>query len=235
MKYEFFLEANEPIPLGDDFYFHPPSLREILQKEKEYESLLSVALFQKEVFQLEEHNVSLFDILKLYAGMEDEFRLKLIAVLKFFTKLDFQIMENQIFVEDEDCNIRFLKEQNWITLSECVAASNFINLEEYRSKFKKRDYINDKAREIAEKIEANKKLVDKFKQKEQSMFATIGAFCAKSHNINITQVWDLNYYQYLTQLKHLLNIESYDISTQAAMAGAKISKIQHWSTPKEKE
>ena len=58
----------------------------------------------------------------------------------------------------------------------------------------------------------------------------IGSITINHCNINMENVWNLTYYAFHDQLKRMGWRDQFNINSQAAMAGAKISKkqLQHW-------
>jgi len=94
-------------------------------------------------------------------------------------------------------------------------------------------YVNEKAREIAEKIKAAKEKINKIKSKQGdilSLFDLISAFAGNSKSTNIINVWDMTIFQFNNQFKRMQMIEDYDINIRQLLAGADSKKInlEHW-------
>lgn len=235
---DYFL-ANEPLPIRDGLFLYYPSLRQMLVTLSFYYEHLNIMLTQKEHFGDVFENKDDFPILEVLifiASENKDFLKSLLAALLYFTKRVFFLDEEDLllYTLDEEGEVDFiLNNEDWLRLTSAIAEFNFTSLEDIKKKAKreKPQYANEEARKIAEKIEATRREVEKLKKKKEdnsSPFDKVSEMCAKSNNINILQVWDLNYYQYTSQFRDLLKIESYDMTARAMLAGAKVT-LTHWS------
>ena len=233
MNKDFFL-ANEPLPIRDGLFLHYPTLREMLLTENSYYENINTLFTQKEHFGsiFENTDLTTLEMIIFLCAQQKDFLKNVISALLYFTKRVFflNLEEYFFYCLGSDGEVEFiLMEKDWDTLIEALAEFNFISLEKIRKDAKGPQYANEAARKFAEKIEATRREVNKFKRKRDSgPFDKVSEMCAKSQNINIMQVWELNYYQYTCQFRDLLKIESYDMTTRAMLAGAKVT-LTHWS------
>lgn len=234
MKNENYFLANEPLPIRDGLFLHYPNLRSMMINEDSYYEFLNVLLTQKENLGelFVESELSLLDSILFVAVQQKDFLEILISALLFFTKKLFFLDEESYFLyyKDEEGEIEFIMtDEDWTKLINSLAEFNFISIDKIKEKSKKPQYANEAARKIAERIEATRREVSKYKkERTEGPFDKVSEVCAKSQNINIMQVWDLNYYQYNCQFRDLLKIESYDMTSRAMLAGAKVT-LTHWS------
>jgi hypothetical protein len=236
MNRDFFL-ANEPLRINDVLSLRYPTLREMLRLENEHYKHIYALLTQKEQFGLEKNPIELFDLISLLCSENEIFRSSILSGLKYFFLLPFYWDDDYGICydeADEENEYPFLlTKEDWTLIVSSIAESNFISIDQLKDSVRIPEYANEQARKIAERIAETKRQVEKYKKPQNdSPFALVSQFCAKSYNINIMQVWDLNYYQFITQFQNLLEIEAYDMSTRAMLAGAKIDKLTHWSEKK---
>lgn len=87
-----------------------------------------------------------------------------------------------------------------------------------------------KMRENREKVKRAKAKQAAQKKSDINFSDLIGSITINHCNINMENVWNLTYYAFHDQLKRMGWRDQFNINSQAAMAGAKISKkqLQHW-------
>lgn len=230
--------AGEPVELGNRLFFYPPTLRELL-REHDFYSHMIFLLVQKEHFDIEDENLDIFDIISAICSREIaenkdySFVKQLSVAFKFFTKEDLWFDDGDIGYKDQS-----LTSEQWKLLSETVSIYFGVSISDIKAALSKPVYANEKAREMAEKFRQNREEIERIKLKKQAkerntyfaqMIKNVSDVCAKSNNINILQVWDLNYYQYVSQLQSLLKIETHDSSLRMMLAGAKVKNFKHWT------
>lgn len=93
-------------------------------------------------------------------------------------------------------------------------------------------YANEKAKEIAMKMQKEKAKIKPSKQ-GLSLQDIISGVAAKHPSLNLFQIWNLTLYQLYDQFKRLQLIENYTFNLSAALQGAEVEKITHWSINKE--
>lgn len=227
-KYELELLRGKPIKI-QFFTVHPLTLNEIVDLgEERYQELLNLIFFDPKRLDLadkpELQELSSFVLYSLILMQEDKLRKDLQLALTLFLKEDFRF-HNGIFLNAKDQGI---VESVWEEMKNVLALQNGLKLEkeEYKP-------TNKQAEEFIEKMKKIKEEVHRLKSKKEDIITLadlVSAFCAKSTNINIFNVWDLTYYQFQNQLQRIQIVEGYDISIRSLLAGADSKKIElkHW-------
>lgn len=124
-----------------------------------------------------------------------------------------------------------LTEEYWTELR------SILRLAHWMPQIEKEEYGSERARLMMEKIKRNKKRVQEIKNKDgggsSELYELIGGVCVNSKSYNLTNVWDLTYYQFFDQFYRMNIADSYYFSMQSLLAGAdsKKVKLEHWSSP----
>lgn len=224
------LLAGNPVKV-DFFYIHPWKLRDIVNPELRYYEHLFLFFVHKEDLGYPEELIEGYDILELIrarAVIGEAFEKQVLDALKAFTHEDFILQEEEFRLGDN-----ILRPQHWEQIKNILAEENFIDLEKKEDDF---NPANKRAAEFRKRIEETRKLVSKYKKKnEVSLGFLVNRLCAKSQNINLITVWDFTLYQFKQQLDALIVNESYDFNMMALANGnldPKKHKIVHWTENK---
>jgi hypothetical protein len=228
------LLAGNPVKV-DFFYVYPWKLRDIVNPDLQYYTNLFIFFMQKEDLKIPEEVAKSYNVFKLIRGravVGEAFRQQILQALKLFTHEDFIFHNNQFML-----NGKILTSQHWEQIKTILAEENYIDLalidevqeEDY-------NYANQQAREFKKRIEETRRLVNKYKKKDElSLGFLINRLCVKSPNINILNVWDLTFYQFKQQLSATMVLEAYDLNMAAVANGMldpKKQKIVHWTENK---
>ena len=91
---------------------------------------------------------------------------------------------------------------------------------------------NKKAQQLMEKLERNKRRVQKYK-KVETLYSLILGVSEYANSINLLNVWDLTYYQFQELIKQTRYREHYDEYTKIMTSGnfdtSKMKTPLHWS------
>lgn len=145
-------------------------------------------------------------------------------------KIDSEILE--MYREDE---LEIVHRDNFDDIVKVVKLQNYIMKAKEDVKSNPAD---DKARQLIEQMEANRKKVQakknitKNNSQENNIDISdiISAVSTKSNSINKLNVWELTIYQLYDEYSRLELIDSYDFSIKAMMAGAEKVELKHWSS-----
>jgi len=229
------LLAGEPIALRE-WSVRPKTLREIVKKEEEYNRAIGMLLIGPQTLGVEDgslSDLSQFTLISLMSALNEEMATQIALTLEFFLEQSVRFEVDSFFVGNS-----IFEESDWENLKKIVFAQAKTSEDELKKQNVKKEFnpANEEAREamerfksIHEEISTLKK--DKRMSDENPIFNLINAFCAKSFNTNITQVWDLTYYQFRDQFEQLLKTDQYDKDFQQVLAGAdpKKLKLVHWT------
>lgn len=226
------LLAGLPVEI-DFFKIYPWKLKDIINPKLKYYNKLFLLFVQKEDLGFPPEVIesySLFHIIRGRAAIGEAFKNQVLETLKAFTQEDFIFDKNEF-----QLNGNIFTEEHWVQLRDVLAEENFIDLSSLKDKDED-NFANDRAREFKKRIEETRRLVNKYKKKNQPELSfLVNRFCAKSPNINLFNVWDLTFYQFKHQLDAVLFLETYDFNMMALVNGkidTKKQKIVHWTENK---
>lgn len=225
------LLAGNPTKI-DFFYIYPWKLKNIVNPElRYYEHLFLFFITVEDLGFPAEINKSynLLELVRARAVIGEAFRNQVLEALYAFTNEKFMFI-NEEFV----LNGNILTFEHWLNIKQILSEENFLNLE--TAQVEEFNPGNERAIEFRRRIEETRKLVKKYKKKDDvNLGFLINRFCAKSFNINIRDVWDLTLYQFKQQLDALIVNETYDFNMMALANGnlnPKKYKIVHWTENK---
>lgn len=228
--------ANKPINIENLGNIYSPTLDKIAEiSEDKYNYYLSILLFEinqiKNNFNDEDcqkivDNYTVFEFMSQKSLYDESFRSLMLDALSFFFCEEVKFY-NGVFYFDEN---RVFNNENFKQMRYILKFQNCIE----DKKDNEEKFVNDKAREIAEKLKQAKEKINKIKAKQGevlSLFDLISAFSANSKNTGILDVWKLSIYQFNDQFKRMQIIEEYDINIRSLLAGADPKKIniEHWA------
>ncbi len=123
---------------------------------------------------------------------------------------------------EEINNYSFLTEDNYEEFKEILMLQNC--LKKPNEKF---NPANEKAKRIIDKMKKNREKLNKAKSSDEKLDLSdlISSFVAYNKNVNISEVWNLTFYQFNDQFRRLQLINDYEISIQSILHGADSSKI----------
>lgn len=125
-------------------------------------------------------------------------------------------------------------------LKEIVKALKYQHCINKASDEDKYNPVNDKAREIMEKLKKGKKTIEKIKNKENDEEGLdwtdiIASVASKHPSINYFNIFNLTPYQLLEAFDKLLAIDNYDKAfSSVVMAGGNLD-VNHWTKSKNKD
>lgn len=169
----------------------------------------------------EEEEFSLFTLLM---KEENSLQQKFLEALCYATKKQFQCNFGVFFLEGH-----VLLREDLTKLREIVRLQNSIVRQ------KRLNPADAKAKEIADKLAATRKEVERIKSKSQEALPIeqliIRLVMKSQGSLTFESVWELTHYQFKEALKAAQLIENYDTQIKQLLAGAKIGKneIRHWT------
>jgi len=230
-EYEGQLLQGRPIKI-DFFQVVPLTLKQLFDYgEEECHKLLSYFFFDIDDLELgdrkEFQDISKFIIFSLVLNQEKNFQSEILKGLNLFTDVKFEFKDGAFLYKDK----YIINEERWEKLKHVLSWQYKLK---YNPKSLKYNPKNKRAREMERKIEATRKEVQKIKSKKKDDVALtdlISGLCARHPTINLFNVWDLTYYQFIDQLQRLQIVDEYDFSLKSILAGADAKKInvKHWT------
>lgn len=150
---------------------------------------------------------------------------------KFFLKINSItiLKDNEAIVLDNDTN-RVIKEKEFNLISEIIKAQNFL-LEYEEENYSIKKPSNSKAKEILQKLEQRKKVIDKKKSHNNlDFYDLVGSLAIGDVGLNILNIWDITYYAFNDQFNRMKMKENYENDVKSLLAGAdsKKIKLKHW-------
>lgn len=223
--------CGKPIPVGF-FTVRSLTLDEIFDYGvNEYQKMLSTFFFDVGELDLggKLEGVRNFILFTLILKEEKNLRNTLLSGLRVFTGLQFGCEEGIFTYED-----KIIDEDTWEELRLVLAAQNKIK---YEPKSLEYNPIGAKAIAMHKKILETRKQVQDIKSKNNETPALadlISGLCAKHPTMNLLNVWNFTYYQFLDQLEGIQVVEKYEFALRSVLAGAdaKKMKIKHWTSKK---
>lgn len=233
-KWEEQLILGQPVKI-DFFYFSPWKIKDILNPEKEFYFLLALLFLKKEQTGLKEEYIeknssySVYDFIRVRATIDEEFQKIFIKMLKaFIPNFDIYFELGTFWVDKQ-----ILSSEHWESLKTVCRKEMH---EKEPEKEEEYNFADRRAKELFEKLKKAKEQVAEIRKKKKGpgLSFLINRFCAKSPNINLFNVGELTYYQFIEQLQALIVIEEFDINVLAAINGAleKKKKFIHWTEKK---
>lgn len=147
-----------------------------------------------------------------------------LAGLEFFTR--------QTFIKDNDCFIAndstCLHKGNFDTFVRLLKLANCIDVKRDSSKDIRNKELDEKIAKA--KAEVNKKLGRKLDEDKIMLLDLISVLASKHNNLNIMNIWELNYFQFNDQFQRMQLIENYDMSVRQLLAGVdkKHVNLEHY-------
>ena len=229
--YEGYLLSGTPIPIRD-LILKPLSLRWIVLNEKRYQEVLGAIFFDVNKLDLSQtpelQQLDKFSLFSLLVAQDNEIRERVIQGLLWFLGRQFEVVEAKIVSED-----LVLDEDLWKQLKTVIAWQNKIEYDP--SEEPEYNPANHKALELQRKLEENKRQVAEIKKRKNQdpgLCDLVSGLSSKHPSINLLNVWDLTYYQFVDQLSRLQIVEAYEFALSSLLAGADSKKltITHWTT-----
>ena len=148
--------------------------------------------------------------------------------LKLFTGLDFDFIDGLFIYDDK----HVIDEKVWENLKLILAFQNKIK---YSPEELNYNPIGARAKAMQAKIEETRRQVQELKSKQNdipSLSDLVSGLSAKHPSINLLNVWNLTYYQFVDQLERLQIVEEYEFALRSILAGADAKKLKtkHWTT-----
>lgn len=142
-------------------------------------------------------------------------------------------LNEEIIDEIEDKEVKIINRDNFDDISTIIKYQNYmakVNTEE------KEEPANEEARKLIEKMSQFNKKVEDIKSRREdksdapSLPTIISSVSARSNGINKLNIWKLTMYQLFDEFIRLQEIDAFEISVKAKMAGSKDKDISHWSS-----
>lgn len=223
---------GSPIPNGF-MKVRSLSLGEIFDYgETEFQRLLSLFFFDVGTIdfgdRVELQDIKKFVLFCIILQQEKDMRKQIQEGLRLFTGLDFDFIEGLFIYDDK----YVIDEAVWENLKLILAFQNKIK---YNPEELNYNPIGARAKAMQAKIEETRRQVQELKNKQNdipSLSDLVSGLSAKHPSINLLNVWNLTYYQFVDQLERLQIVEEYEFALRSILAGAdaKKLKIKHWTT-----
>ena len=230
-EYKTQLLRGKPIRI-DFFSIIPLTLDQIFEMgEPNYQRALSALFFDVSKIDLSEspelEQLDKFLLFSLVLQQEEVIRTQIHKSLKLFTNIDFNFSDG-VFMHEGN----ILTEEHWVSLRKILGFQNNV-----KEDFQEKAYNpkSKRAQEMQRKIEETRKQVQKIKEKQDKtphLCDLISGLCAKHPSINLINVWNLTYYQFVDQLERLQIVEEYEFALSSLLAAvdSKKVKIRHSTT-----
>lgn len=141
--------------------------------------------------------------------------------LEFFTSKTF-VKQNECFiVEDESLR---LDRNNFDGLVYLLKLANCVDPEKDRVKGMRNKDLDEKIAKA--KRELNERLGRSPDDNKIELIDLISVLASKHNNLNIMNIWDLNYFQFNNQFNRMQLVENYDLGIRQLLAGADKDKVK---------
>jgi hypothetical protein len=218
-----------PIDIGIG-QIRPLILNQILEMGfPKYNESLSIALFDQ-TFQDGEKQLDSFEMLMVHCHYEEDIKNKFKQSLELFFREPVGFDEQVLFYFGELSDGRFFDKESFYLFQETIKKQNFLK---DNSQEKEHKPLNDKARELQEKLKQIKnKIKEQNKNEGLNLSDIVSIVSAYASNINIFNVWDLTIYQLYTLYLRLIMKDNYE--TQLFIlphtSEPKMSELKHWAS-----
>lgn len=227
--------ANKPININN-IQIQSKTLDEIVDLGYDtYNKYLSVFCFNEENVRkaFEDIKLTHYEYLAVLVlqGDNKDF---ILSALSYFINKNIKVASNGVMYYVDDILPITIEENTFNEIVYAVKLQNALIQEESE------EIYNPANSKVAELLEKRKKAIEKIKkakQKEQSedeeltLLELVSALsCSADSNLNITNVWELNLYQFNDQFNRMVLKDNHDVNIRALLAGAKQEDLnmEHW-------
>jgi hypothetical protein len=228
------LLSGMPMKVKNAGEIRPKTIREVVEYGyTNYVNHLNLFTLYKEDFVKEEFLDKIeFGIFDLMLGVgEKEFLEYLKESIEYFLNQRFFFSTKRLALVSYDNDDVIITSENYEELRNVIRWQSGIT---QSSKDKAVAFKNERAKRIYERLNKTKEEVQKYKQteddKDLDIADIISAISSKSFSLNKFNVFDLTFYQLYDEFKRLDLIDSYQVTIQALMQGAKNVTLKHWTT-----
>ena len=222
------LAGDEKIEV-DGIIFKQPKLRDIkdigLQKYYSYISFLLISAEEYLIFikredlipYFKQNNLTMFDIYRdnLY---EREF---FIEALSFFIDGKIEFKNGKFLLNNKNV----ITKENYQKIIEIIGEINCLKVNKQQEL-----YANEKARQIAEKLQKAKEKRKNINSKNNiSLPDIISAVASRKESLNLLNIWDLTIYQLYDHYNRLIVEDEFDICAMNYAYWGEEFKGKHWS------
>lgn len=231
---EGYLLSGEPIPVKH-FRIKPKTLRELIRNDELEKLSMSFLLVEAKDFGLEDEELiklPQFVLLSVVANFNEGSRRQICEIIEYILDEPCNYEDGVFWVKD-----KILEEDDWEQIKEIFFAHRMTSEQELKKINSAQAFnpANEEARAAMERFREIHNEISSLKARKKKdtdpLMRLVNAFCAKSPNTNIIQVWDLTYYQFRKQFEQVIKVEEYDKTFAQILAGAdpKKLKLVHWT------
>jgi hypothetical protein len=171
-------------------------------------------------------DINVFDLL-INSGEKELLEGLLNSIEKLLNVEITYVDKNTILLDDKK-----IDRDNWDEICKIIKLQNCFKTDEEKDGENPADA---RTAELLRKRAEARKLLEKAKKNDSDgeplTFADlVSILSANGNNINLLNVWDLNFYQFNNQFNRMKMLEDYDISIRSLLAGAKAEDVdlKHW-------
>lgn len=221
---------GDPIDVGIG-KIHPLTLGEIAEiGTLKYNQILSVITFKPaEDVVFEGHKLTPLEVAIIYCFQQNEFKELFLCGLNKLFKESVSLHGDGFFYLGKLEEQRFVDNAVFDQIIAIVKKQNFLKEAEEEKDFKP---LNDKARELQEKLKAIKsKLKQQNSDEGLSICDLISIVSAYTPNINLLSVWDLTIFQLYNLYLRLIMKDTYETNFGVYLQGADPGNLdlKHWA------
>lgn len=226
--------ANQPY-LFNGLSIQPKALDVIIKDgyEQYNQKLNLIAATKETLFEnnelLQDEVVKTLSLIELFIISDNrEFLDIYLDALKYFTN------SNEVkYVKDTIVFDGTILDMDMVNdLIEIIKLQNCIEIELQESF----NPLNERAKRIKEKMLENKKKIQELKKSTDeneglNILDLISILCSNANGINLSNVFDLNMFQFNNQFNRMVLIDQYELNVQSLISGSadpKKIKLKHW-------
>lgn len=232
---------GKSLPFSNICMVNHPTLGDIAQigTSNFYRYIYTLTLEPSEIEE-KEVEMDTLSYLLIGASVNQEFASLVKQAFYFFTGESIVFVPEEKSIQVGNDIIGRITPENFGEMQHIISTMCCIEKEIKHTKFK-----DERARQIAERIAAGQKEVERIKAKNRNNDDTIdlavlvSSIAARTPGMSILNIWQTPYYAFHDLVRRTQAIEEYDTIIRAAHAGAKVSKdnIKYWirKIPKRQE
>lgn len=220
--------ANIPVLL-DGIPLYSPSLRDIFAVGNKMYNLYArnCIIGIEDLKEKPPDEVTSFHILALMLREEHIPIEEYLSSLKFFTKLDFEVQQDDNGMICFSCAEGTVNESNYVDFVKIIKIINFMSNVEGVEKKKSNAELDAKIAKAKAKLNA-KIAKEKDPSSDLNLMDLISVLASEHYSLNMLNIWDLNICQFNDTFKRIRLIEGYDLGIRSLLAGAGDVKPEHF-------
>jgi len=229
------LMRGRGIKVGD-FLIKPLSMGEIEElTEAKYFQYVSIIGVNKESFQVEDDNITIFDLVFAICIKDDVFRDLYISSMSHFIRKQvcmYASDSDYFFYTENEEECTFITGENYEDIIEVIKLQNCITK---KSDEDEDNPADEKTRKLLERQKKARALLAKAKKGDDdgeplTLSDLVSILASNGNGITPFNVWDMNFYWFNNQFNRMKMLDEYDINIRSLLAGAKSEDInlKHW-------